>query len=78
MSLTAPHTVVLTGISGFLGGHIALALLEAGYTVRGSVRRPDKADAVRHALAAAGADVSRLDIVTLDLLSDTGWDAAMA
>ena len=33
---------------------------------------------MRHALAAAGADVSRLDIVTLDLLSDTGWDAAMA
>lgn len=78
MSVTAPHTVLLTGISGFLGGHIALALLEAGYTVRGSVRRPDKADAVRHALHAAGADVSRLDIVTLDLLSDAGWDAAMA
>jgi nucleoside-diphosphate-sugar epimerase len=27
--------VLLTGISGFLGGHVALQLLNAGYTVRG-------------------------------------------
>ena len=28
--------VLLTGISGFIGGHVALALLHAGYTVRGT------------------------------------------
>ena len=27
--------VLLTGISGFLGGHVALELLKAGYLVRG-------------------------------------------
>lgn len=62
---------------GFLGGQVALALLAAGHEVRGSVRDPGKAARVRAALTAAGADVSRLDFVTLDLLDDAGWDAAM-
>ena len=69
--------VLLTGISGFLGGHVALQLLNAGYTVRGSVRNLERADKVRATLATAGADTSRLEFVALDLLSDAGWDAAM-
>ncbi|WP_375450591.1 SDR family oxidoreductase [uncultured Devosia sp.] len=69
--------VLLTGISGFLGGHVALQLLNAGYTVRGSVRNLDKADKVRATLARAGADTDRLHFVALDLLDDAGWAQAM-
>jgi nucleoside-diphosphate-sugar epimerase len=69
--------VLLTGISGFLGGHVALQLLNAGYTVRGSVRNLNRADKVRATLATAGADTTRLEFVALDLLSDAGWDGAM-
>ena len=69
-------TVLLTGVSGFLGGHVALALLNAGYQVRGSLRSLGKADHVRTTLAKAGADVSRLEFVALDLLGDQGWEAA--
>ena len=79
MTAPAPQTdrVLLTGISGFLGGHVALALLKAGYIVRGSVRNLDKAESVRATLERAGADVSKLEFVALDLLSDKGWDEAM-
>lgn len=70
--------VVVTGISGFLGGHVALHLLKAGYAVRGSVRSLRKAKRVRETLAKAGGDVSRLEIVELDLMKDEGWREAMA
>lgn len=34
--------VALTGATGFLGSHVALALRDAGHEVRGVVRSPDK------------------------------------
>lgn len=70
--------VLVTGISGFLGGHVALQLLAQGYTVRGSLRNLDRAEKVRKTLAAAGADASRLEFVALDLLADAGWEQAVA
>jgi nucleoside-diphosphate-sugar epimerase len=70
--------VVLTGITGFLGGHLARELLASGYHVRGSLRNPARADDVRKALWDAGEDISRLEFVTLNLNSDAGWDEAMA
>ena len=69
--------VLITGISGFLGGHVALALLNAGYRVRGSLRSLEKAPRVIETLRRAGAETSGLDFVALDLASDTGWDQAM-
>jgi nucleoside-diphosphate-sugar epimerase len=68
--------VLLTGISGFLGGHLALGLLEAGYNIRGSLRNLAKAEQVRKTLSKAGADLSRVEFVALDLLQDDGWTAA--
>jgi dihydroflavonol-4-reductase len=70
--------VLLTGISGFLGGHLALQLLAAGYRVRGSVRSAAKGEKVRATLGRHGADLDRLEIVGLELTNDHGWDAAMA
>lgn len=68
--------VLLTGISGFLGGHVALQLLNSGYTVRGSLRNLSRADKVRDTLKRAGADIARLEFVALDLLDDAGWHEA--
>ena len=71
-------TVLVTGVSGFIGGHIAAGLLRRGYAVRGSVRSPARAAEVRAALAGAGADDALLEVRQLDLLSDEGWADAAA
>lgn len=39
--------VLLTGATGFIGAHLASALAERGYTVRGLVRDPARAEALR-------------------------------
>lgn len=71
-------TVLLTGISGYIGLHCAKELLEAGYSVRGTVRSQAKSQEVRKTLAAASVDTRNLTIVELDLNSNRGWDDAAA
>ena len=70
------HRVLVTGISGFLGGHVALTLLRQGYAVRGTLRDPSRADEVRANLTAAGVDTRHLEFRTLDLTDDQGWAEA--
>jgi nucleoside-diphosphate-sugar epimerase len=70
------ETVLVTGVSGFLGGHVAKTLLLKGYGVRGSVRDLKIAAQVRSWLSAPGVDISHLEFCALDLLSDSGWEAA--
>lgn len=69
--------VLVTGISGFIGSHVALALLYAGYGVRGSLRDMRRAGEVAEMLERAGGDLSRLEFVPLDLEDDHGWREAM-
>lgn len=69
-------TILVTGISGFIAKHCALELLQHGYRVRGTVRRLGRQDGVRATLA-RHVDVSGLDFVEGDLLSDAGWADAV-
>lgn len=73
--------IVLTGASGFIAKHIALALLRQGYQVRGTVRSAKRADEVRAAVRPhlddpAVAD-SHLSFAELDLTQDQGWAEAL-
>jgi uncharacterized protein YbjT (DUF2867 family) len=51
-------TVLLTGATGYVGGQLLPALLEAGHRVRCLVRRPERAD------LPAGAEVVKGDVST--------------
>ena len=73
-------TILLTGISGFLAKHCAVKLLNAGYAVRGSVRRLDRVEEVRRAIRPHlndQASLERLAFVALDLTQDAGWADAL-
>ena len=69
-------TVVVTGVSGYLGLHIAKELLEAGYTVVGTIRDSKKIKSVTDALDPV-VDTSKLSFSLADLNSDSGWAKTM-
>lgn len=70
-------TILVTGVSGFIARRCAIELIEHGYVVRGTLRDAKRAASLRQDLAPL-ADVGKLELVEADLLSDAGWDAAMA
>ncbi len=79
MKASANGIVVVTGIGGFLGRHIAARLLEGGYTVRGTVRALKRVGDIESAVRyAKGAREGLLSFHAADLLSDEGWADVMA
>lgn len=74
------QTILLSGITGFIAKQIAADLLNAGHTVRGTLRDLGRIQEVKEALKPVLTDrhaLTRLSFVTLDLLQDKGWDTAM-
>lgn len=69
-------TVLVTGVTGFLGSHVTIQLLNRGYDVVGTMRSLKRADAMRGIIAAHTEHVANLRFVEADLLT-ADWDAVM-
>lgn len=71
--------VLVTGGSGFLAGHVIVALLRNSHEVRATLRDLGRTEEVKANVRAGGADPEHgLSFVAADLTRDTGWDAAVA
>lgn len=71
--------MLVTGGSGFLGAHCIIALLQAGYRVRTTVRSFTSESKVRAMLEMGGIPSSAdVTFVVTDLTADAGWSEAVA
>lgn len=61
MAETAGKTVLVTGASGFVGSHLAAALVEAGHDVRAMTRNPDRYDGAGRPVPGDVADQASLE-----------------
>ncbi|TFK65960.1 NAD(P)-binding protein [Pluteus cervinus] len=61
--------VLVTGVTGFIAGHVALAFLEAGYRVRGTTRGA-KAKALAESIKVSGLEFARIDDVATSNFSE--------
>lgn len=71
---------LVTGVTGFVAKQVALRFLQAGWSLRGTLRDPARAEEVRAAFRPhlRPEALPRLSFAPADLLDDAGWAAAMA
>jgi dihydroflavonol-4-reductase len=65
--------VLLTGVTGFLGSHTAVQLLEKGYEVVGTLRSADRIKSIREIIGKHTTNVSNLTFVEADLNDRDIW-----
>ncbi|MFF2383137.1 SDR family oxidoreductase [Streptomyces sp. NPDC058108] len=71
-------TVLVTGATGYVGGHLVARLLRDGYRTRVTVREPGREAEVLELVRQAGADRrDLLEFAVADLSADAGWPAAV-
>ena len=69
--------VLVTGATGYIGLHCIQQLLNQGYAVNGSVRSPERKEEVFEALQKHNTPTENLNLFTLNLTEDDGWDEGM-
>lgn len=71
------ETVLVTGVTGFLGSHTAIHLLNRGYRVVGTLRDMNRAAAIRAVLGPHSAHMDRLELREADL-NEANWATVLA
>ncbi|MEN9964060.1 MAG: hypothetical protein RL582_1155 [Bacteroidota bacterium] len=71
--------ICITGVSGFLGSHMALEGLKKGYQIVGTVRNEEKATETKKMLSKYldAATLQKLEFRYVDLLVAEGWNDAL-
>lgn len=77
-SIDPDAPVLVTGASGYIGSWIVRRLLEAGRTVHGTVRNPQKPKGLEHLHKLSDDHPGRLTLFKADLLDIGSFDEAMA
>lgn len=65
--------VLLTGVTGFLGSHTAIQLLNKGYKVVGTLRSKDRIDSIREVIGKQTSNIDNLNFVEADLGNSDLW-----
>ena len=74
MKIENKKKVLLTGVSGFLGSHTAIQLLEKGYAVTGTLRSMKRAGEIEDMIARHTSKVGALKFAEADLLDGQIWN----
>lgn len=69
--------VLLTGITGFVGSHTAIQLLEKGYQVIGTLRNMKRADSIRTTIAQHTSQTAKLSFVEAEIQDEQIWQKLM-
>ncbi|KAG8904135.1 methylglyoxal reductase (NADPH-dependent) gre2 [Tulasnella sp. 403] len=74
-AITAPSTVLVTGANGYIAAHTVKALLDDGFSVRGTVRSRSKGEYLKNLFVSYG---DRFEVVVVpDLTEPTAHDEAV-
>lgn len=73
-----PQTILLTGVTGFIGSHTTIQLLERGYHVIGTLRNLARKDQILGIIEKHTAQVANLSFAEIDLLDPIEkWESTM-
>ena len=67
-------TVLLTGVTGFLGSHTAIRLLENSYRVIGTLRDMQRAEAIVSVIGKHAKNIANLHLEQAELMDAEVWD----
>lgn len=77
MKINKEAPIMLTGATGYVGGHIAKLLLERGHTVHAPIRNPENKSKTKYLDEIAASADGKIIYFEADLLQEGSYQAAM-